>query len=88
MNLAMSYLTLQAKNSKKHQFLIQEGDSVTNVYFVVKGLLKPYHVDRAGKEHIMLFAMEDWWMFSSFFAESPFRDYAAHLRLCKLLYLR
>lgn len=51
-----------SKKLKKHQFLIQEGDNVTNDYFVVKGLLKAYHVDKEGKEYIMQFAMEDWWV--------------------------
>jgi CRP-like cAMP-binding protein len=50
------------KRLKKYQFLIQEGDSVINDYFVVKGLLKAYHLDNVGKEHIMQFAMEDWWI--------------------------
>lgn len=50
------------KKFKKHQFLIQEGDNVTNDYFVVKGLLKAYHTDNEGKEHIIQFAMEDWWI--------------------------
>ncbi len=50
------------KKLKKHQFLIQEGDLVVNDYFVLKGLLKAYHIDNEGKEHIMQFAMEDWWI--------------------------
>jgi CRP-like cAMP-binding protein len=33
-----------------------------NDYFVVKGLLKAYHLDKEGKEYIMQFAMEDWWV--------------------------
>jgi CRP-like cAMP-binding protein len=50
------------KRLKKNQFLIQEGDSVLNDFFVVSGLLKAYHVDKEGKEHIMQFALEDWWV--------------------------
>jgi len=50
------------KRLKKNQFLIQEGDIVTNDYFVVRGLLKASHVDQEGKEHIMQFALEDWWV--------------------------
>lgn len=46
---------------KKHQFLIQEGDAVKYSYFVVSGLLKLVHTDDTGKEHIVSFAMEDWW---------------------------
>jgi CRP-like cAMP-binding protein len=50
------------KRLKKNQFLIQQGDSVLNDHFVVGGLLKAYHVDKEGKEHIMQFALEDWWV--------------------------
>jgi CRP-like cAMP-binding protein len=56
----LSHFTI--KKLKKHQFLIQEGDSVANDYFVVKGLLKAYHTDKNSKEHILQFAFEDWWI--------------------------
>ncbi|REC47481.1 Crp/Fnr family transcriptional regulator [Chryseobacterium pennipullorum] len=46
---------------KKHQFLIQEGEAVAYNYFVLKGLLKLVYTDESGKEHIVGFAMEDWW---------------------------
>jgi CRP-like cAMP-binding protein len=60
------------KKLKKHQFLIQEGDTVTNDYFVIKGLLKAYHVDNEGKEYIMQFAMEDWWVtdYQAYFSQT------------------
>ncbi len=60
------------KKLKKHQFLIQEGDDVSNDYFVVKGLLKAYHVDKEGKEYIMQFAMEDWWVtdYQAYFSQT------------------
>jgi CRP-like cAMP-binding protein len=51
-----------SKKLKKHQFLLQEGAEVPYDYFVVKGLLKAYHIDKEGKEHIMQFALEDWWI--------------------------
>ena len=47
---------------KKHQFLIQQGDDVTHAYFVVSGLLKLSYSDANDKEHILYFAMEDWWV--------------------------
>lgn len=50
-----------SKRFKKHQFLIQEGDAVKYSYFVVSGLLKLVYTDDTGKEHIVSFAMEDWW---------------------------
>lgn len=49
------------KKYKKHQFLVQEGEAVPYNYFVLKGLLKLVYTDKTGKEHIVGFAMEDWW---------------------------
>jgi CRP-like cAMP-binding protein len=50
------------KKTKKHSFLIQEGDPVRYEYFVMKGCLKAYLVDDTGKEFIYYFAAEDWWI--------------------------
>lgn len=47
---------------KKHQFLVQANDYVTNDYWVIKGLIKAYHSDIDGRDHIIQFAMEDWWI--------------------------
>lgn len=60
------------KKIKKHQFLIQEDNFVQNDYFVIKGLLKAYYVNHEGKEHIMQFAMEDWWItdYQAYFNET------------------
>lgn len=55
------------KKFKKHQFLIQEGEAVKYYYFVVSGLLKLVYTDDTGKQHIVAFAMEDWWE-SDFYA--------------------
>jgi CRP-like cAMP-binding protein len=46
---------------KKHQFLIQQGDPVPYHYFILKGLLKLVFTDDSDKQHIISFAMEDWW---------------------------
>ncbi|MEN4760341.1 Crp/Fnr family transcriptional regulator [Chryseobacterium sp. C39-AII1] len=61
------------KKLKKHQFLIQENEQVTHIYFVIKGLLKASFIDQEGKEHIAQFAMEDWWVsdFNSFYNNMP-----------------
>ena len=34
-------------------------------YYVVKGLMKSSHTTLEGKEHIIQFAMEDWWITDS-----------------------
>ncbi|HEX6426473.1 MAG TPA: Crp/Fnr family transcriptional regulator [Niastella sp.] len=55
------------KKFKKNQFLIQEGEDVKYHYFVVSGLLKLVYTDDTAKQHIVSFAMEDWWE-SDFYA--------------------
>lgn len=69
-NYIFSHFTV--KKIKKHQFLIQEGEYVQNDYFVVKGLVKAYYTNQEDKEHIMQFAMEDWWItdYQAYFNET------------------
>ncbi|WP_129751020.1 Crp/Fnr family transcriptional regulator [Flavobacterium beibuense] len=54
-----SYFTM--KQYKKDEFLIRQQEKVPYTYFVVSGLLKLTYTDASGKEHILSFAMEDWW---------------------------
>jgi CRP-like cAMP-binding protein len=70
-NYISSFFT--AKKLKKHQFLVQEGNNVLNDYWVSSGLLKASHIDAAGKEHILQFAMEDWWItdYQAYFNQTP-----------------
>jgi CRP-like cAMP-binding protein len=49
------------KKYLKHQFILQEGDPVKFNYFVLSGLLKLVFTDDTAKQHIVSFAMEDWW---------------------------
>lgn len=50
------------KQFGKHQIVIQEGDYVQYDHFVAKGLMKSSHTSPDGKEHVIQFAMEDWWI--------------------------
>jgi CRP-like cAMP-binding protein len=50
------------KKLRKHRFLLQEGDICTQHAFVSKGCLRSYSVDDDGKEHIIKFAVEHWWI--------------------------
>jgi len=47
---------------KKHQYLIQENTFINNDFWVIEGLLKASFTDENGKEHILQFAMENWWI--------------------------
>lgn len=50
------------KSFKKQQYLVQEGELVQNDFFVLNGLVKSYYTNADGKEHLMQFGMEDWWI--------------------------
>lgn len=47
---------------KKKQYLIKADKKVTSEFLVVKGCLKSFIHDDAGKEYIVQFAMENWWI--------------------------
>lgn len=50
------------KKVRKRQFLLQEGDVCKYLAFVNSGCLRQYTVDNKGEEHIIQFAIEDWWI--------------------------
>jgi len=58
---------------KKRQFLLQEGDICRHIAFVNSGCLRAYTVDHKGEEHIIQFAIEDWWIsdLNSYLTGSP-----------------
>ncbi|MEM8891196.1 MAG: Crp/Fnr family transcriptional regulator, partial [Bacteroidota bacterium] len=47
-------------NISKGQFLQKEGEYNTKGYIVKSGLLRSYSIDAKGKEHIFMFAPENW----------------------------
>ena len=61
------------KKLRKKQFLLNEGDVCKNLGFVNSGCLREYTIDNKGAEHIIQFAIEDWWVsdLNSFIAGSP-----------------
>ncbi|MFD1257043.1 Crp/Fnr family transcriptional regulator [Mucilaginibacter terrae] len=58
---ALVNLNFITKKYKKHQFLIQPGEDVNYHHFIISGLLKLVYTDDTAKQHIVSFAMEDWW---------------------------
>ncbi|SDR11243.1 cAMP-binding domain of CRP or a regulatory subunit of cAMP-dependent protein kinases [Chryseobacterium soldanellicola] len=56
----MCSLHYEVKKIPKNQFILQYGEICRNIYFVEKGLLKMYSIDKNGKEHIIQFAPESW----------------------------
>jgi CRP-like cAMP-binding protein len=53
---------LQSKRLRKKQVLLGEGEVCTHEYFVNSGCLRQYNLDEKGQEHIVQFAVRDWWI--------------------------
>lgn len=49
------------KKIRKRQYLLQEGDVWKYDAFITKGCVRTYSVDEKGSEHIIGFAIENWW---------------------------
>jgi len=49
------------KKYKKGNFIIEEGNTVQHIYFILSGLVKLSYVDYQAKEFILSFAFENWW---------------------------
>ncbi|NBC83263.1 MAG: cyclic nucleotide-binding domain-containing protein [Bacteroidetes bacterium] len=47
---------------KKDELLFQPGMVCSHTFFVEKGLIRQYSIDPAGKEHILQFAPENWFV--------------------------
>jgi len=56
---------------KKGEILQHTGELNSKVYFVMKGLLRSYSIDKKGKEHIFMFAPEGWIMGDATSADTP-----------------
>lgn len=63
----------QLRLYRKKQYVLQEGDISTHMYFVVHGCLRMYKVDNKGCIHIIHFAAENLWMsdIGSFYSATP-----------------
>jgi CRP-like cAMP-binding protein len=68
------YISLLKKGSaKRKEFVMQPGEIAKYEYFVTKGCLKVYSLDRNGVEHVSMFAIEDFWTgdLASFIGQQP-----------------
>jgi CRP-like cAMP-binding protein len=64
---------LVTRKIEKNQYLLQEGEVSHFISFVLKGCLRLYSSDARGKEHILQFAPEFWWVgdIESFSKKTP-----------------
>ncbi len=53
---------LRFRHFEPGEFVLMAGDVCSHHFFVEKGLLRSYTVDPGGKEHVIQFAPEDWFI--------------------------
>ncbi len=65
--------TSEKKPVAKGTILLRSGEVNKTAFKVLKGCLKSYVIDKTGKEHIVQFAPEDWFIsdIESFYHERP-----------------
>jgi CRP-like cAMP-binding protein len=61
------------KDVRKRQFVVEQGEICRYENFVAEGCLRCYHLDEEGHEHVVQFAVENWWIadLQSFLRQSP-----------------
>ena len=64
---------IETHHYKKKEFLLQENKVCKHLYFVEKGCLRMYFINKKGVEQITRFALDSWWIsdYQSFMANSP-----------------
>ena len=74
---------------RKHQYIVQEGEIVNREYWILKGCLKSYFIDDNGKEHILQFGMENWWItdYESFVKQTKAKTSIDCIEDSELLYI-
>jgi CRP-like cAMP-binding protein len=70
-----AFLTSKVSYRKylKGQYIVQQGDVCKYECFVISGCTKTFFIDEEGQEHIIMFAIEDWWAsdLGSFITQTP-----------------
>ena len=57
----------------KGQYIVQKGDVCKYENFIVSGCAKTFFIDNEGNEHVVMFAIENWWTadLGSFITQRP-----------------
>lgn len=63
----------EPRHLKRRELLLKQGDVALYEAYINKGCLWAFHPDKVGKEHLIRFAFEDWWIgdIDSFHTQTP-----------------
>jgi CRP-like cAMP-binding protein len=79
----------EPRRIKKRQFLLHEREVAKYIAFVNSGCLRSYTIDHLGNEHVIQFAVKDWWIadMSSYLSGLPSTFNIDALQDCDVLLL-
>ena len=85
----MIYSKLTAKTFQKKEFLLKENTVCRYNYFILKGVVRSFYIDKKGHEKITQFAIDNWWAtnMESFINETPSTQYIQAIEETTVLYL-
>ncbi|MEP1032515.1 Crp/Fnr family transcriptional regulator [Ekhidna sp.] len=52
---------VKCRTYQKGQYIVQQGDVCRYENFVISGCTKTFFLDEDGREHVVMFAIENWW---------------------------
>ncbi len=84
-DLLLSYMKLEFVPKKN--FYLKAGNTSKQKAYINKGCTRTFTVDIKGREHILFFSFEDWWIadFESYYTQQPARQYIQAMEDCELL---
>ena len=64
---------VKVRDYLKGQFIVQQGDVCKYESYVISGCAKTFFIDQEGNEHVVMFAIENWWTadLGSFITQQP-----------------
>lgn len=83
--LMLSYFKLELIPQKC--FYLKAGNISRQKAYINKGCTRTFTVDAKGREHILFFSFEDWWIadFESYYTQEPAKQYIQAMENCELL---
>lgn len=68
-------------------YYLKAGNTSKQKAYINKGSTRTFTVDAKGREHILFFSFEDWWIadFESYYTQQPAKQYIQAMEDCELL---
>ncbi|HLW32456.1 MAG TPA: Crp/Fnr family transcriptional regulator [Aequorivita sp.] len=87
--IALVTVGLRRERFEKGSILLRNGDVCQNSFFVERGLLRAYMLDDSGKEHLIQFAPENWFIVdrSSVYFNDPSDSFIEAIEDTEVVYL-